>query len=95
MVNLKYKIKFDWDNIIEILIYIFLIGFILVLFYFVVQLLIKGLSQPSPGIYPYGILGITLYGAKNYVKDKFILYTQDGMSSFGIIIDLEFKKFMN
>lgn len=61
MVNLKHKIKFDWDNIIESLIYIILIGFIFVLFYFVVQLMMEGLSQPPPGIYPIGVGGFIQY----------------------------------
>ena len=61
MVNLKYRIKFDWDNLTESLIYIFLIGIILVLFYFVVQLMIKGLSQSPPGIYPIAVGGFIQY----------------------------------
>lgn len=58
MVEMAFKYKLDWENIAKILIYLFLIGIIIVLFYYLVAIpAIKVLSNPFPGVSPFCAAG--------------------------------------
>ena len=57
MTEMVYKTKINWENITKVLVYFFLIGIVIGLFYFLVaQPLIDFFSGPIPGGYHFGVV---------------------------------------
>lgn len=59
MTEMVFKYKLTWENITKIILYVFLIGIVIGLFYYLVAIpTIKALSNPFPGGYHFGIENI-------------------------------------